>query len=238
MKVLVTGNLGFIGPFLTRFLLKEGHEVIGCDLDLFHESCLEDFPRPQVQWTKDFRQLTTDDLRGIDCLIHLAGISNDPMGDMDQSLTREVNYDGSCQLALRAKEADVGRFIYSSSCSIYGKSGDNPLTEEDDLSPLTAYASSKIDFEQFLSEISDDNYCTAYLRNATAFGYSPVFQIDLVVNNLLACAISKGSIRIMVMENPGDHCYIVAISPVLLCFSSMPRLLKSIDRRLTLEPTR
>lgn len=196
MKILVTGNLGYIGPYLVKFLRREGHFVTGCDLDLFHESRLEKVPAPHLQLIKDFRHLSVSDLSGIDCIVHLAGISNDPMGNLDEHLTHEVNYTGSVQLALNAREAGVSRFLFSSSCSIYGKSGDRPLQEDATLSPLTAYASSKIAFERFLDDISDENFITAYLRNSTAFGYSPVFRIDLVVNNLLACALTKKKISI------------------------------------------
>jgi nucleoside-diphosphate-sugar epimerase len=118
MQVLVTGNLGYIGPHLVGFLKAAGHIVTGCDLDLFHDSRVANVPAPDHQLIKDFRELQAAELSGFDCIIHLAGISNDPMGDLNTRLTKEVNYDGSCQLAVRAKLAGVKRFLFSSSCSI------------------------------------------------------------------------------------------------------------------------
>jgi len=197
MKVLVTGNLGYIGPYLVKQLREEGHYVVGCDVGLFSESQMDYIVPPHFQISKDFRALNLDDLRNIDCIIHLAGISNDPMGSYDPALTFDINYTGSTNLAHIAKHAGVSRFLFSSSCSIYGKSGERPLTESDLLSPTTPYNTSKISLEKYLDKLADENFTTAYLRNSTSFGFSPVYRIDLVVNNLLASALTKGKIKIM-----------------------------------------
>jgi nucleoside-diphosphate-sugar epimerase len=213
MKVFVTGHKGYIGPHLISLLKKQGHTVTGCDICLFEESEVEEVIQPDAELIKDIRDITINDLKGHDCLIHLAAISNDPMGDINPEITYSINKDGSINLAKLSKEAGIKRFLFSSSCSIYGKGINNDLDESAAVNPLTAYAISKIEVEKKLSEMADENFCPVFLRNSTAYGYSPMFRIDLVVNNLLSCAVAKGDIRIMSDGKPWRpliHCKDIA----------------------------
>lgn len=213
MKVFVTGHKGYIGPHLISLLKKQGHTVTGCDICLFEESEVEEVIQPDAELIKDIRDITINDLKGHDCLIHLAAISNDPMGDINPQITYSINKDGSINLAKLSKEAGIKRFLFSSSCSIYGKGINNDLDESAAVNPLTAYAISKIEVEKKLSEMADENFCPVFLRNSTAYGYSPMFRIDLVVNNLLSCAVAKGDIRIMSDGKPWRpliHCKDIA----------------------------
>ena len=159
------------------------------------------------------RQLAPRDLERFDCVMHFAAISNDPMGDLDPEITRDINARGSIALARTAKAAGVARFLLSSSCSIYGKAEDRPLTEEDALNPVSVYAESKIVAEEGIAPLADDSFSPAFLRNSTAYGDSPMLRIDLVVNNLLGCAVAKGDIRIMSDGTPWRpliHCKDIA----------------------------
>lgn len=213
MKVFVTGHKGYIGPHLINLLKKQGHTVTGCDICLFEESEVEEVIQPDAELIKDIRDITINDLKGHDCLIHLAAISNDPMGDINPEITYSINKNGSINLAKLSKEAGIKRFLFSSSCSIYGKGINNDLDESAAVNPLTAYAISKIEVEKKLSEMADENFCPVFLRNSTAYGYSPMFRIDLVVNNLLSCAVAKGDIRIMSDGKPWRpliHCKDIA----------------------------
>lgn len=161
----------------------------------------------------DFRKLTADDLKGFDAVIHLAAISNDPMGDLDQEITYSVNLHGTVGLAEKARRAGVPRFLFSGSCSVYGKGLDLDLDEKAELRPVSAYAISKVEAEKALSQLAGDTFCPVFLRNATAYGYSPNFRVDLVVNNLLGCAFTRGDIRIMSDGTPWRpliHCRDIA----------------------------
>ncbi len=215
MNILVTGHRGYIGTHLVDILKQAGHKVTGIDVNLFEGCEWESFVKPDVEWIKDVRALTEKDLDGFDAVCHLAAISNDPMGDMDPEITYSINRDGSVNLAKIAKAAGVGRYLFSGSCSVYGK-GDNPelaLSETDTLNPLTAYAKSKIETEEQTAGLADDNFTVAWLRNSTAYGHSPMLRIDLVVNNLLGSALSYGEIRIKSDGSPWRpliHCYDIA----------------------------
>jgi nucleoside-diphosphate-sugar epimerase len=213
MKVLVTGHQGYIGVHLVKLLKEAGHRVVGCDLNLFEGCAWEPVVAPDREILRDVRALTTRDLEGCDCVMHLAAISNDPMGDLDPEITREINARGSIALARAAKAAGVPRFLFSSSCSIYGKTEGRSLAEEDALNPVSVYAESKIVAEEGIAPLADSSFSPAYLRNATAYGHSPMLRIDLVVNNLLGCAVAKGDIRIMSDGSPWRpliHCKDIA----------------------------
>lgn len=219
MKVLVTGHKGYIGAHLVPLLIERGHTVTGCDINLYEGTGWEKVVQPQEEWIRDIRDLTVDDLRGFDAVMHLAALSNDPMGDVDPELTYQINLEGSVRLAELAKEAGIARFLFASSCSIYGKGAKLDMDEGDPVNPLTAYAKSKIESEKRISAMADDHFTPVFLRNATAYGHSPMFRIDLVVNNLLACAVAKGKIAIKSDGSPWRpliHCKDIARAFVAL----------------------
>lgn len=224
MRVFVTGHLGYIGVHLVELLLAAGHEVTGCDLGLYEGCAWQNFQRPQRELRKDVRALTESDLDGHDCVMHLAAISNDPMGELNPGLTESVNLDGSVELARIAKNAGVGRYLFSGSCSVYGKGEKLDLEEGDPLNPLTAYAKSKIETERLVTEMADDGFTPAFLRNATAYGHSPMLRIDLVVNNLLGSALAYNQIRIQSDGTPWRplvHCRDIAHA--FVAFMDAPR---------------
>lgn len=196
MKVLLTGHKGYIGTILSPMLQAAGHDVVGLDSDLYERSTFgEGTPNiPEIR--KDIRDVELSDLEGFDAILHLAGLSNDPLGDLNPSLTYEINYLASVRLAKLAKKAGITRFIFSSSCSNYGAGGVDWLTEESDLNPVTTYGVSKVKVEQDVSQIADDNFSPTFLRNATAYGVSPRLRFDLVLNNLAAWAFTKGLVYI------------------------------------------
>jgi nucleoside-diphosphate-sugar epimerase len=213
MKIFVTGHRGYIGAHLIDVLKREGHRVVACDLGLFDGCNWEPLVDPDRDLKKDVRTVEARDLDGCDCVMHLAAISNDPMGELNAQLTFEINRDASIRLAETAKHAGVPRFLFAGSCSIYGKGEKLDLDEDDALNPLTAYARSKIETEQAVSKLADASFTPIYLRNATAYGHSPALRVDLVVNNLLASAISYGEIRIQSDGSPWRpliHCRDIA----------------------------
>lgn len=195
-NILVTGHLGYIGAHLVDVLKASGHTVTGCDLGLFTGCEWRPLTPPDREIIGDVADLNERDLDGIDAVCHLAAISNDPMGDLDPEITLRINRDASVDLARRAKAAGVGRFLFSGSCSVYGAGDKLDLEETDPLHPLTVYAQSKIETEERVGALAGDGFSPAYLRNATAYGDSPMLRTDLVVNNLLASALSYGEIRI------------------------------------------
>ena len=197
MKVFVTGHKGYIGVHLVDLLKQAGHTVTGCDLGLFEGCSWEKIIPADREVTKDVRNVTLEDLAGHDCIMHLAAISNDPMGEVNAGATYAINRDASIRIADLAKRAGVPRYLFAASCSVYGAGEKLDLDENDPLNPLTAYARSKIETEHAVSSLADKDFTPAYLRNATAYGHSPMFRADLVVNNLLACAVATGEIRIM-----------------------------------------
>ncbi len=197
MRVLLTGHKGYIGAHLVELLKEEGHTVTGVDLNLFPEAEWEKTVKPDIELLKDFRNLQLNEIENHDCVMHLAAISNDPMGDLVEQLTYNINLYGSVDLARKAKEVGIPRFLFSGSCSVYGKGVNLDLDETSTLNPVSAYAVSKVKSEVEIGKLADQNFSPVFLRNSTAYGFSPVLRIDLVVNNLLACAISKNEIRIM-----------------------------------------
>ena len=224
MKVFVTGHRGYIGVHLVELLKEQGHSVTGCDLGLFDGCQWEPYSEPDRDLRKDTREITAEDLEGHDAVIHLAAISNDPMGDLDPEITYSINRDASVKIAEMAKEVGVSRFAFAGSCSVYGKGEKPDLSEGDPLNPITAYAKSKIESEELISKLADDNFSPVYMRNATAFGFSKMLRIDLVVNNLLASALAYNEIRIMSDGSPWRpliHCRDIARAAI--AFMEAPR---------------
>lgn len=224
MRVFVTGHRGYIGVHLVDVLKQEGHTVVGCDLGLFDGCEWEPIAKADVDLTKDTRKIEVGDLEGCDAVMHLAALSNDPMGSVNGELTLEVNRDASVRLAKLAKQAGVPRYLFAGSCSVYGKGAKLDLDEGDALNPLTAYAQSKIETETLVSKLADDSFSPTYLRNSTAYGHSPMLRIDLVVNNLLASAHAYGEIRIQSDGSPWRpliHCRDIARA--FVAFARAPR---------------
>jgi len=196
--LLITGSEGYIGAVMAPHFLERGYRVTGLDCGYFSEGNINDYAFPEYKLIrKDIREVGAEDLDGIDAVIHLAGLSNDPLGKLDESLTYDINYHASVKLAELAKKAGVGRFLFSSSCSLYGQGAQSQLTEESDQNPQTAYAKSKVLTEQALAALADESFSPVYLRNATAFGLSPRMRFDLVVNSLTGFAHTKGEIVIL-----------------------------------------
>jgi Nucleoside-diphosphate-sugar epimerases len=197
MKILVTGNNGYIGTVLCKKLLEEGWDVTGLDTGFFR-GC--DFFSPDYsikQIDMDVRDVRESLLAGFDAIIHLAALSNDPMGDLNPALTSKINYLASVDLARMAKKAGVSSFIFSSSCSVYGVAGDKMIDESGMLSPATEYARSKVETEKEVAKLASGSFSTVFLRNATVYGVSPMLRVDLVVNNLVGWAFTTGRIRLM-----------------------------------------
>jgi len=194
MRILITGNKGYIGSIMVPMMKKEGHEIIGLDSDLF-EACTFSEPVPNIECiTKDIRDIEASDLTSIDALVHLAALSNDPLSNFNPELTYDINYEASVNLAKLAKKVGVQRFLFSSTCSVYGSFTDTFLTENSEPRPLTPYATSKLLAERDISRLADSNFCPTFLRSATAFGVSPKHRFDLVLNNLVAWAYATGTV--------------------------------------------
>ncbi len=194
MKVLVTGSRGYIGCVLVPMLQKEGHDVIGLDTDLYAR-CTFTGEIPNIPTIlKDVRDIELEDLEGINAIIHLAGLSNDPLGDFNANLTVDINELGSIHIAKLAKKVGVERFLFASSCSNYGASGSNFLDEDSSFNPVTPYGNSKVAVEKALIDLADEKFHPTYLRASTAYGMSPRIRFDLVANNLTAWAFTTGEV--------------------------------------------
>jgi nucleoside-diphosphate-sugar epimerase len=224
MKVLITGSEGYVGAVLRDQLLERGHVVVGLDTGFFKECDFGPPPTPIPLIEKDMRQVNAGDLAGFDAVAHLAALSNDPLGSLEPGLTEDINTRGSITLAEAAKAAGVSRFVFSSSCSLYGQGAALGLTEEAPANPQTPYAHSKVDFEKALMAMADDGFSPTYLRNATAFGISPRLRFDIVVNSLCGWAHTTGKI---VMTSDGTPwrplVHVRDIGKAFVCALEAPR---------------
>ncbi len=203
MRVLVTGHNGYIGPVMLRVLQAAGHDCVGLDTDYFVGCEFEAAKAPCPELKVDIRDVEPKHLEGFDAVVHLAALSNDPMGDINDDWTYDINLRATIKLAEYAKAAGVKRFVYASSCSIYGSSGITGFVDETaPFAPLTAYAISKVKCEEALAALAGPGFSPTYMRNATAFGASPRLRVDIVLNNLCAWAVTTGKINIMSDGSP------------------------------------
>jgi len=197
MRILVTGDKGYIGTVLVPMLTKLGHDVVGLDTDLYQRCTFGD-ELPETKTIRmDLRDVEAKDVEGFDAVMHLAALSNDPLGNINPDLTYDINHHASVKLAKAAKEAGVPRYIFSSSCSTYGAAeGDEMLTEGANFNPVTPYGESKVFVERDVAKLADDKFSPVFLRNATAYGVSPRLRFDIVLNNLVAWAFATGKVLI------------------------------------------
>ncbi|MER5730688.1 SDR family oxidoreductase [Streptomyces sp. NPDC002138] len=198
MRVLLTGHQGYLGTVMAPVLTAAGHEVVGLDAGLFADCVLGPLPADPPGRRVDLRDVTADDVAGVDAVIHLAALSNDPLGSLAPDLTYDINHHASTRLAKLARDAGVRRFLYASTCSVYGASGgDGLVTEDAPLRPVTPYAESKVRVEDDLHALADGDFTPVYLRNATAFGFSPRLRADIVLNNLVGHALLTGEVLVL-----------------------------------------
>lgn len=194
----MTGNLGYIGSVLSPSLVAQGFDVVGLDVGFYKDCLLDECQDPKKQIFQDVREINVDDLRGFEAVIHLASLSNDPLGELAPNLTQDINFNGTVRLAEAAKKAGVNRFLFVSTQSLYGKSNTESEVTEDDSrkNPLTTYALTKWNAEIALNKLVDNQFHVVSFRPSTVFGWSPRLRCDIVFNNLVACAFTTGRIEI------------------------------------------
>ncbi|WP_040796042.1 NAD-dependent epimerase/dehydratase family protein [Nocardia higoensis] len=197
MRVLVTGHQGYLGTVMTPVLAARGHEVVGLDTGYFADCVLGAEPADPPGPALDLRDVRAEHLAGFDAVVHLAALSNDPLGALVPQITHDINHHASVRLARLAKDAGVRRFLYASTCSVYGAAGDGLVDESAPLRPLTPYAQSKVRVEGDLLAMADADFAPVFLRNATAFGFSPRLRADIVLNNLVGHAVLDGVVKVL-----------------------------------------
>jgi nucleoside-diphosphate-sugar epimerase len=225
MRVLLTGSEGYIGTVLGPYLMARGHEIVGIDSGFHRVGWLYNGIDRSPAWTlRDVRQITAEDIAGFDAVVHLGELSNDPLGQIDPAMTYRINHEGSVRLARLAREAGTERFVYMSSCSVYGAAGEGDSTEESATDPLTAYARCKVLVERDVRLLADDDFSPTFLRNATAYGASPRMRFDLVVNDLAGHAWTEKVIRMTSDGRPWrPFVHILDISQAIACVLDAPR---------------
>lgn len=225
MKVLVTGTEGYIGCLFAPLLLARGHDIVAVDTGFYKNAWLYNSTHPTpYTLAKDIRQISLEDLRGVDAIVHMAELSNDPMGQLAPHITYEINHKGSVRLAQLAKQAGIKRFVYMSSCSVYGIATEGDVTEEAAVNPQSAYAECKVLVERDVSQLADDDFSPTFMRNATAFGASPRMRFDLVLNNLCGLAWTAKEIKMISDGTPWRPlAHVLDLSKALICVLEAPR---------------
>ena len=225
MKILVTGTEGYLGSLLPPMLIQNGHEVIGVDTGFYKVGWLYNGTEVTAKTlNKDIRHITLEDLQGVEAVVHMAELSNDPTGQLSPNITYDINHKGSVRLANLAKAAGVRRFVYMSSCSVYGVATEGDVTEESPVNPQTAYAECKTLVERDVKAMADDSFSPTFMRNATAFGASPRMRFDIVLNNLAGLAWTTKEIKMTSDGTPWRPLvHVLDICKAIVCAVEAPR---------------